>query len=302
MNKKISYLFVALAGICWGTIGIFLTTLGDKGFTQVQLAVYRTGVAAIIVALIALIKDRKLFKIRFRDFWIFIGTGLVSTLMLNLCYFYSIKHTSLSVAAVLLYTSPVFIMLLSALLFKEKLTVRKLAALPITILGCLCVTGLLDGGGATVSAKGIVVGICSGLAYALYSIFGRFALDRGYHPITVSLYTLILAALGGLPFSDINETFVLIDGASTVVFIALFGFICSALPFLFYTKGLEGIENSKAAIIATVEPVTATVVGVGIYNEEMTFFKAVGILLIFVSITVINVSFSKKISRGEGTR
>ncbi len=97
----------------------------------------------MVQVLFLLIFDRKLFVIRLKDLWCFLGTGICSIVFFNFCYFKAITMTSLSVAAILLYTAPAIVMVLSYFLFKEKLTKRKLLALAMTFAGCVLVTGIL---------------------------------------------------------------------------------------------------------------------------------------------------------------
>lgn len=96
--------------------------------------------------------------------------------MFTYCYFRTMQTTSLSVAAVLLYTAPIMVTIMSVPLFKEKLTASKVAACVLAFTGCIFVTGLL-GNAQAVSASGILTGLLSGFGYALYSIFGRFCAE-----------------------------------------------------------------------------------------------------------------------------
>ncbi len=298
-TKRRSYINIILAGVLWGVIGLFLNILLDAGFTRLQVTLIRMGTAAAGLAVYTFAKDRKLFKIKLRDLWCFLGTGLVSVLLMNIFYFRAIESTGLSVAAVLLYTSPVFVTLMSALFFKEKLTAKKLVALPVTVLGCVLVTGLAGGASVCASVPGILSGIASAITYALYSIFGRCALNRGYSPVTVSLYTFIFSALGALPL-------VLLEGAafpsvlipSSALASLGIGIVSCLLPFLFYTKGLSNIETGKASIIVTVEPLTATVAGAIAYCEPFTAAKIAGMVLIFASIALLSVEKKKNLYKG----
>ncbi|MBQ4338612.1 MAG: EamA family transporter [Clostridia bacterium] len=293
--KKYSYAFVLASGILWGMIGVFVNNLLASGFTRMQITVIRMAVATAVLGIYMLLREKKDFKIRLRDLWCFLGTGLASILLLNVTYFYSIEQNGMSVAAVLLYTSPVFVMLMSAVLFKEKLTAKKIAVLPLVIAGCVLVTGLAESfSGATVNTVGILMGIASGFAYALYSIFGRYALDKGYSCYTISFYSFAFSAAAAIPFSGFSANLHLFADAKNILFSLGLGIISCVLPYIFYTKGLEGTENSKAAVIATVEPVTAAVVGILLFKESITAAKLAGMVLILLGIVMLNINFSKK--------
>ena len=119
----------------WGGIGVFFNMLSDVGFTQMQVVAIRVTAAAVALTLYLLATDRAKLRVKLRDCWCFVGTGIVSLVFFNWCYFTAIQMTSLAVAAVLLYTSPIFVMLFSAVLFHEALTPRKLVALVVTFIG-----------------------------------------------------------------------------------------------------------------------------------------------------------------------
>lgn len=287
MKTKSSLMIIAAAAL-WGGIGVFFKMLSAAGFTQMQVVAIRVTTAAIALTLYILVKDRSLLKVRLRDCWCFVGTGIISLVFFNWCYFTAIELTSLAVAAVLLYTSPIFVMLFSALLFHETINGRKLVALAMTFLGCICVAGVLGGGEQTFSPMGILVGVGSGVGYALYSIFGRFALEKGYHSVTISEYTFLFAALGSLPISRIWESAPLLAQPQTLVGALGIGVLCCVFPFILYTQGLSGVETGKAAIMATVEPAVAAVLSFLLYQESLLGVKGVGILLIFASVLLLN--------------
>ena len=177
--KKSSCLLIIIGAALWGGIGVFFNILSDVGFTQMQVVAIRVTSAAIALTLYILVKDRSLLRVRLKDCWCFVGTGIISLVFFNWCFFTAIEMTSLAVAAVLMYTSPIFVMLFSAVLFHEAINARKIVALIMTFVGCLCVAGVFSSGDYSVSFMGIVIGIGAGVGYALYSIFGRFALAQG---------------------------------------------------------------------------------------------------------------------------
>lgn len=191
---KFGTIFVLLAGILWGFLGIFARVLGQYGLEAMQVVMVRSIIAAAVLFLLLLIRDRSQLRIRIRDLWCFLGTGICSIVFFNYCYFTAVSIMSLAAAAVLLYTAPVFVMILSAILFGEKITFRKWIAIACTFTGCLLVTGIV-GSSARLSARGILVGLGAGVGYALYSIFSRYALNKGYSSFTITFYTFLIAAV-----------------------------------------------------------------------------------------------------------
>lgn len=294
MKKKsfspgICAIFVAAAGCLWGTMGLFVRYFSALGLTAMNIVAVRSLVTAVLMVVLALVVDPKLLRVKWRDLWCFIGTGLLSVLFFNFCYFQTIQASSMAVAATLLYTSPVFVMVLSLWLFKERMTGRKILALALTLTGCVLVSGVLFDGGLTL--RGALLGVGAGVGYALYSIFGRFALLRGYHSMTVTCYTFLFSSVGGLFFLDlmrIRTAFAAEGWWLTAVF-GIYAIVTTVLPYLFYTVGLTGVENSRAAVIAAVEPVMAALLGLLIFREVPSLWTAVGMVLVVTAIVLLNV-------------
>lgn len=287
-NGALGIFFILLAGTCWGSIGIFVRRFNSLNLVSMDIVAVRSVFTVIFMAIFLAIYDKKLLKIRFRDIWCFIGTGIISMVFFNYCYFRLIAISSLSVAAVMLYTAPVFVMLMSAVLFHEKITPVKVVALIATFVGCCCVTGVV-GSKVHLSLPAILLGLGAGLGYALYSIFGRFALERGYHSFTINLYTFLFAALACAPLVDIGKIFsVCTSSVSMGVFSVLCGLITTVIPYITYNFGLAGVETGKAAIIASIEPVVATLIGVFVFHENLTTGNVIGIALVLAAIVMCN--------------
>lgn len=272
--------FTILAGILWGLISIFLKSLTGAGLSSLQVLFLRGAVSSLLVLIIILFKNPKLLKIQFKDLWMFIGTGVVSLTFFSLCYFRTILEAGTSIAVILLYTSPIFILVFSRFLFKEKITVPKLMALILTFGGCILVSGL--GGGKGMSFVSFIIGLGAGLGYGLYSIFSRYAL-RKYDSLTVTFYTFVFSSISIIPFCKIQEIPSCIDWKVSL-FILGIALFCTVLPYIFYTVGLSGLETGKAAILVTVEPLVGTLVGFLLWKEEVSVLKILGILLIFAAI------------------
>ena len=194
----------------------------------------------------------------------------------------------LSTAAILLYTSPVWIMLMSVLFFREKMDRRKVIALVLAFAGCVLVSGI-SGDGMTLT--GLLVGLGSGIGYGLYSILGTIAL-RKYSPYTVTAYTFIFAAVGSWIICRPGDMFNKFSGAPDLGFLVFFCFltalITAVIPFLAYTLGLERVEASKAGIIATIEPVVATILGFIFFSETITLLSGLGIVLVLAAVIILN--------------
>lgn len=275
---------VVAAGICWGIIGLFTRQLSAYGLSPLQITFGRALVTAIAMTGVALFRQPRSLAIAPRDIWMFLGTGLGSIVFFNICYFTAIELTTLSVAAILLYTAPSIVMVFSIFLFHERFTRRKAFCLVLAFVGCVLVSGL---GMGHVEAAGILAGLGSGFGYALYSIFGRYALAK-YEPLTVTAWTFIIASSGLLPFCHFGMILSLAAAVPyTGLLFALLGLMSTALPFGLYTMGLKHMEAGRASILASVEPLTSTVVGIAIFHEALTLTGAAGMACILGAVILL---------------
>lgn len=297
-SKKMAPAMIVAAGVLWGIMGIFVRRLNSWGLSSPSLSQVRATCTTLLLALILLLYNKKLFRVRLRDLWIFAGGGVFSIVFFNVCYFKAIDLMSLSAAATLMYTSPAFVLLLSAVIFRERITPRKVLAIVLTFCGCALVGGLL-GGSVNITVFGVLCGVGSGLGYALYSIFSRLALLRKYDPMTITFYIFLFAALGSLFISDIPEIIGVVRTAPVrILYFILYVLVTTILPYVLYTAGLKHVQNSRASVIVAVEPVTATIVGILVFSETLTVPALIGMLLVLAAIVIMSGPFR----HGEGKK
>lgn len=291
MNNKIKLPgggLIILAGIFWGLMGLFVRSFAALGISSTPVAFLRLGFGALIFALIIFIKDRSLFRIKLSRLPLFLALGVCSLSFFTVCYFKAIDMMPLSTAAILLYTSPIWVMLMSALFFKERISAGKLLALAMAFGGCVLVSGI-SGGGLSLAA--LLCGLGAGFGYALYSILGTVAL-REHEPLTVTFYGFLFGALGCLIAcgpANLVSVVAAAPAAKLLWLIPASALISAVIPYLCYTQGLKTVEAGKAAVIATVEPVVATLLGIVMYHEPLSVAALCGILLVLGAIVVLNV-------------
>lgn len=286
LKSKLAYIYVVLGASLWGVIGIFVNDLSAAGFSSLEIVTLRVVTAAVILVVYLLLLNPKLLAIDLKDFPLFIGTGILSIVFFNWCYFTAIKEVSLSVAVMLLYTGPAFVVLLSRIFFKEPLKGKKIIALCLTLLGCVLVVRLFPIKDLTISPFGVLIGLGSGFGYALYSIFGKVALKK-YSSLTIITYTFVFASVALLPFIGFSIDRSILAIPDVWWAIAGLGILPTALAYLLYTKGLSMIESGRASITATIEPLVATAIGVYLYNEVLTSYQLFGFLLIIGAVVLI---------------
>lgn len=289
--KKAAVIPIVLATVFWGFIGYFSTTMSEAGMSVPQRLSARMTFASLALALAILVTNPgKGFKVSLPDLGKLFLCGTITLTVNNMFYFNAIELTGLSVAAVLMYTSPIFVVIMSALIYKEKITSQKLVALAATFVGCALVS--VSNSQFKADIIGIGCGIASGFTYALYSIFATDLLKRN-SATTVVMYTYLSAAISSYFIANPIETAKLMIETNMTLHAILFGIICSALAHGLYSFGMKFTEPSLAAILATLELVMASIVGYIIYNQYLAWYNYIGIALVMLSVVLLNIDFGK---------
>ena len=278
MKKYISYFYVILGAVSWGFIGLFNRILETTGITMGNRVLIRNFGSLLLMTLVFLLFRPQVFRIQRKHLPIFLGSGLLSVVCLGWTYFSCQMMCSLAVAGILLYLAPSFVVIGSAILWKAPLTKRKVLALLLALCGCALVSGIV-GGEVRISAVGLLLGIGAGLCYASYTIFAHYGLQH-YDSLTMIYWTFVVAGLASLVFlnpSAMVQTLSQRNGIIGAVGLVVVG---TVLPYLFYTKGLEGVESGTASVLANVEPVVAALTGIFIFHETPSIWTVLGIVLV----------------------
>ena len=291
MKQTLPCLTILLGASLWGLIGLFNRGLTAAGFSAQSIVAVRNLGGLLVLTLVLLVGKREALKVNPRHLPYFFGTGVVSVVLFTLCYFSCQQMTSLAAAAILLYTSPAFVVVLSALLWRDRITPRKLLALGLAFLGCVFESGIWSGS-LTLTPLGLLLGVASGFFYGLYSIFARYALAH-YSPITVTYYTFVFAGLGSLALIRPGELAALGQGSVAGLALGLV-VVATVLPYLFYTGGLAKVDSGRAAILASVEPVVASLVGVLVFDEPMSWGVLLGLVCILATVYLLRPGAEKE--------
>lgn len=280
-----AYASILLAAALWGIIGLWNRRLMAGGLSPTGIVTVRNFGGMVLLCAVFAVKDRSVFRVKREHLKYFFGTGIISVVLFTICYFSCQQICSLAIASILLYTAPSFVVLLSALLWKESIDLFKILALLLTLVGCSMVCGLFSGD-VTVTLTGFLLGLGAGFFYALYSIFGRYALDH-YSSMTVTVWTFLFAGPASLLLlrpADISAMGSDPTMPITAVCLVVFS---TVLPYLFYTSGLAKVESGKASIMASLEPVLASLVGVIAFGEPMTAMTAIGIFCVLGGVAIL---------------
>ena len=280
-----AYASILVAAALWGIIGVWNRNLMAAGLSPTGIVVVRNFGGMLLLLAVFAVKDRGVFRVRREHLKYFFGTGIISVVLFTSCYFSCQKICSLAVASILLYTAPSFVVIFSAILWKEPVTKKKLLALALTLVGCACVCGVFDGG-LTVTFTGILLGLGAGFFYALYSVFGRYALAH-YSSMTVTVWTFIFAGPASLVMLRPAEMRAVFTAPSAWLLAAGLVVFSTVAPYILYTRGLARVESGKASIMASLEPVVAALAGVLIFGEPMGLLTLLGILCVLAGVYIL---------------
>ncbi|WP_300758189.1 EamA family transporter [uncultured Brachyspira sp.] len=293
MLKKIVPIFPILAGILWGATGIFIRKSAELSMNNITIVSSKAVTASVIMFASIFLYNKSLIKIHLKDIFIFISAALIGMLGVNIFFNESVSFLSLSLAAVLLSLSPIFVLLLSYFLYKEKITLKKLISIISAFFGCILVSNILKSE-VKISLWGIISGLLAAFSYALYSIISKKAMLKGYHSLTITLYAFIFISIITAPFADWNLIIDLVKKDNNIfIFIILHSLLVLILPYVFYTVSLNYMDTGKASILASCEPIAASVFGIIFFNEIPNIFSVIGIILTITALTLLSINTNK---------
>lgn len=288
--KKIYLILPILAGIMFGSSGIFVRTLTQNGIDPTTLLFLRFSIAIIPILLAIFLTDRELFKIDKSDIPLFIACA-ICIIGLNLCYNESMNTIPLSLAAVLLSLAPIYVIIIAYIAFGEKITSKKVICMLLAIFGCVLMTGVLENSMMNISVFGIACGIGAGLFWAFYLIASKKSIKNGKHTFTILLYSIIIISIALIPFTDFSQinAFVSINPLLAIVFLIIHSTFSFALPYVFSTLSLNFIDSGTSSIfLSASEPFAALLFGLVIYGEIPTLVMLCGFILTLVSMTILS--------------
>ena len=280
---------VILAAICWGISGGIADILMNKGWDPIVISLYRGAVGFICFFVWFLFHFRQnwMFSNRLYIWSLLAGVGVAGNFTF---YFLSIQAASVAVAATLMYTAPVFVLLISFLLRIERSSWFKWGCITGVLFGIILLTGAYNTESISVSFAGAAAGLGAGLSYALF-IFGFKKASSIGKPQTVLTMAFFSFCLILLLFANKGEAADVLTSSDIWWFILL-GLVGAGISFILYVFGIRKTSASTASMVAMVEPVTASLFGVLLMGDHLTGIQVVGMAVILVTITVLSMKQS----------
>lgn len=274
----------------FGSSGVFVRTLTQNGIDQTTLLFLRFSIAIIPILMAILLTDRNLFKIDLSDLPMLLVCA-ICIIGLNLCYNESMNTVPLSLAAVLLSLAPIYVLILAYILFREKITSKKLICMVLAIFGCILMTGVLESNISDIPLLGIISGIGAGLFWAFYLMASKKLIENGTNTYSILFYSIIFISIALVPCTNFSQitSFVLINPTLTIIFLILHSTFSFALPYILSTISLKYIDSGVSSILLSgAEPFAALIFGLFIYGEIPTIVMFCGFILTIIAMMMLS--------------
>lgn len=282
---------VLLAAVLWGTLGVAFSLQGNMGTPPLVIAFWRATLACLsLAAVLALSRPRSL-HLHPRDLPFLSVCGLLSVSALFALYPFAVQHSTVAVAAVLLYTAPAWVVVMGALWLGEPLTSRRLLTVVLCFAGTALVAGVHQPEAWRGSLPGLLAGLGSGLSYASYSLFARKA-PTCYAPATMTVWTLGLGAVflaipAVMDLRALLEPWRSLEGVALLVYVGVFP---TAGSLLLYTMGLRDLGDAgRASLLATLEPLVGAALGFALLGQALAPAQVAGGALVLAGVLTLQV-------------
>lgn len=269
------YGLVVVAALLWALIGLFSRELLDDGVGALEIGFWRAAVGGTLFVVHGAVR-RELRKPAGGD-----GIALVAFAVVGVTVFFvalpkAVETGGVSLAWVLLYTAPGFVLIAAPVVLREVVTARKVVLAAATMVGVVLVAAG-GGEGVHISASSVGWGLLAGASYSSYYLLGKRLLDR-LSPVALGALVLPIGAVGLVASVEPGGR-----SAGTWALLVGIGAVSTYLPNLAYYSGLERVESSRAVVVATIEPVAAFAIAAAVYDERLGALALLGGGLILVA-------------------
>ena len=280
------YGLALVAAVLWATLGLFYHRLEAHGLPRLTIAFFRAAVAALILFPVLKWRQPSWLRLKRRDWLLFVALGLLGVAAFFVVYIYAIALTGMGVAAVLMYTAPAWVTLISATFFRERLSGLKAGALLLACAGCALVGRVYDLNRVRLNLLGILAGLGAGLTYGLYTIFSKVAQCR-YTSWGTLAYALGIGSLFMLPLQPLDMVARALTVPIILFWLLMLGLIPTLVGGVAFNAALRRIPASDASIVATLEPVIAALLGWTFLGEQLEAPQLLGAGLILTAVMIL---------------
>lgn len=284
MSNLKGYLFAAIAAASYGTNPIFAIPLYREGISVTSVLFMRYAMAVAIMFVVTMIKSPRAFVIKPKYVGLLAFMGILMVLS-SIALFESYKYLSAGIASTLLFFYPVMVAVIMAIFYKERLTKKSWACLITAFLGVVILSKNDDGG--FISLLGLTLVMLSSLSYAIYLVYINRGPMKKINTSTITFYVILGGFLVMIPYCLLDGGLMLPKTTPAWINAIGLGFFPTVISLIFTSRAIALIGSTETAIFGALEPLTAVILGILILGETLTITPAIGMILIFVSVTVL---------------
>lgn len=296
MRRGWSLLAVVVSAACFGTLAIFTPLAYRSGAEPLPLLAWRFFFSAILLAVVATLRDRRALVVPRSDIWRFAALALVGYGAASVCFFYALKYADASVVAVLLYAYPALVLISGWLFLGERATWLQGVAVMVTFLGCALVVGL--GSGQMHAAwQGVALGLGAAVGYTLFNLLSARWLP-GRSRLTMMAYTFgiaaVLPAAGSLVAGGVSGLSVAQWTSTTWWLLGSIILIPTFAAIVLYLEGIRGLGPAQAAVVSTLEPLFTIALAALVLGERLSILQFSGAALVLLGVVVAEIAARAK--------
>lgn len=279
-NDRRSVIMIVASMLIFGTIGLFRRYIPCS-------SAFLAFIRGILGGLLLLVFTR----IRKKDtgeklpqqamIWLAVSGAVIGINWMLL--FEAYNHTTVAVATLCYYMQPTIVMLVSPLLFRERLTKRKAICAVIAVIGMVLVSGVIESGGAgTGNLKGVLLGLGAAVCYASVIIMNKKITGvDAYRKTTIQL---LCAGLVMVPYMLLTDGFGKTEfSAGTIALLVIVGIVHTGFAYVLYFGSMDGLKAQSIAMLSYIDPVTALLLSALVLREPLSAAGIVGAIMILFS-------------------
>ena len=302
MNQRSKGIVLAVTtDVMWGIMGIFVRDLSHNQFTNIEISFFRCALAGAAYFIFLLLTKPSALKVNIKGLVICVLYGAVAYSISFVSYSVSVSRIPVGVATVLMFMSPIWVVILGTVMFKEKLQKSKIVTIVICFIGAILVANLIGGGEIKLDAIGILAGIINGIGVALQILLPKF-FAKEYDRDTLLVYGFLGAAsvlLFGMDFGSVAEHISNTPMTNLIWDLFGIGILCTMVANAACVKSTQYVEASTTSILSALEVVVGTLVGFFIFHEHLTFLQIAGAVIIVVGAIGSEIYQPKKKGKNE---
>ena len=302
MNQRSKGIVLAVTtAVMWGIMGIFVRDLSHNQFTNIEISFFRCALAGAAYFIFLLLTKPSALKVNIKGLVICVLYGAVAYSISFVSYSVSVSRIPVGVATVLMFMSPIWVVILGTVMFKEKLQKSKIVTIVICFIGAILVSNLIGGGEIKLDAIGILAGIINGIGVALQILLPKF-FAKEYDRDTLLVYGFLGAAsvlLFGMDFGSVAEHISNTPMTNLIWDLFGIGILCTMVANAACVKSTQYVEASTTSILSALEVVVGTLVGFFIFHEHLTFLQIAGAVIIVVGAIGSEIYQPKKKGKNE---